>query len=116
MNALSAAGAAAGRVHFEEAVLLTSHFPCLMCYHAAKWARIGEIHYLFDYAETEAIFGFRGDSSFLSDLGLRQTDLEAGTAVRMAKHAGPAVERLYRGELVRRWRAEFAADCLGYDI
>ena len=116
MNALSAAGSATQRIHLDGAVLLTSHLPCLMCYHAAKWARIGEIHYIFDYTQTEELFGFHGDKRFLDDLGLPPVETGHDRSLALVRHSGETARRLYEGELVLRWHAEFREKCLDYDV
>ena len=116
MNALGEAGRRTGRVHLDGAQLVTSHFPCLMCYHAAKWARIREVAYLFDYAETELIFGFHGDSRMLEDLAIGTKALERDGSIALTRLVDPKLHALYRLELPRRWRASYRDRCMGYDV
>jgi tRNA(Arg) A34 adenosine deaminase TadA len=116
MNALGDAGRRTGRVHLEGALLVTSHFPCLMCYHAAKWGAIREICYLFDYAETESIFGFRGDARMLADLGLEQAAVDRDASVRLTRIEDPRTDALYRRDLVRGWSSRYRARCGAYDV
>ena len=115
MNALAAAGRKAGSVHLDGAVLLTTHLPCLMCYNAAKWARVREVYYLFDYRETEELFGFRGDLRLLRDLGLSPKALEADPAIRLSRFSTPLVDGLYRRELLELWRTSYR-DLASYDV
>jgi tRNA(Arg) A34 adenosine deaminase TadA len=116
VNALAAAGSAAGGVPMPGVELVTSHFPCLMCYHALKWAGVGRFYYVFDYGETEGLFGFRGDSRLLADLGLAPGALSRDPALEAERIGGDVVARLYRGELVARWNRDFRARLQAYDI
>lgn len=116
INALAAAGAAAGGVPMVGVELVTSHFPCLMCYHALKWAGVQRFYYVFDYEETERLFGFRGDARLLADLGLAADALLRDPSLEIVRVGGDVVSRLYRGELVSRWNREFRARLGAYDI
>jgi tRNA(Arg) A34 adenosine deaminase TadA len=116
MNALSGAGRSTGRIRLEGAQLVTSHFPCLMCYHAVKWAGIRSLLFVFDYAETEAIFGFRGDSRFTADLGLATRAWEHDATLSVSRVSGPRIDELYRKDLPRRWESCYRARCGGYDV
>ncbi len=116
INALAAAGAAVGTVPMTDVELLTSHFPCLMCYHALKWAGVRRFYYVFDYEETERLFGFRGDAAMLADLGLAADALLRDPSLEAVRVGGEVVERLYRGELVSRWNREFRERLGAYDI
>lgn len=115
MNALTSAGRALGRVHLADAVLVTTHLPCLMCWHAAKWARITEVFYVFDYDETESIFGFRGDAGFLSDLGITGEAVSADPRVRLHRVRTPEVDARYRQELPVLWNATYRERLGAYD-
>ena len=116
MNALGDAGRRTGRVHLEGALLVTSHFPCLMCFHAAKWAAIRDIRYFFGYEETERIFGFRGDARMLADLGLRQDALDNDPAVRLTRIEDARLDELYRRDLAEAWSSTYRARCGAYDV
>jgi tRNA(Arg) A34 adenosine deaminase TadA len=116
VNALAAAGSAAGGVPMPGVELVTSHFPCLMCYHALKWAGVRRFYYVFDYGETEGLFGFQGDSRLLADLGLAPGALSRDPGGGGAGRGAPAPPRLYRGELVARWNRDFRARLQAYDI
>jgi guanine deaminase len=116
VNALADAGRATGQVHLEGALLVSSHAPCLMCYHAAKWAMIGHVYYVFGYEETERIFGFRGDARMLSDLGITAATLERDPALALHQVREPRVDALYREELPRLWASSYRARCGRYDV
>jgi len=116
INALAEAGRRLERCHLHEAVLLTTHYPCLMCYNALKWAGIPTAYYLFDYEETERLFGFSGDSRLLKDLSLTSDTLDADPSVDMIRYRSPLTDRLFAESLVRRWREEFEPECEDYDI
>ena len=116
INALAAAGRELGTVRLEGAALLTTHFPCLMCLHAAKWAGIGTIHYLFDYEETERLFGFRGDLAMLRELGLPFERLAGSAALPARRVRLPALDRLYRERLPALWTERYQARGGAYDI
>jgi tRNA(Arg) A34 adenosine deaminase TadA len=116
VNALAAAGRSTGAVRLDGAILVSSHAPCLMCYHAAKWAMVREVHYLFDYAETEAIFGFRGDARMLADLGIGPDAVERDPAISLHRVSDPRVDELYRVELPRLWATRYRERCLRYDV
>jgi tRNA(Arg) A34 adenosine deaminase TadA len=116
MNALGDAGARLGQIHLRGAVLLTSHLPCLMCYHALKWAGIRTVRYVFDYGETESLFGFRGDARFLADLRLDAGSLERDPTTTLARVTCPATEELYRAELPRLWLTVYRERLGVYDV
>jgi tRNA(Arg) A34 adenosine deaminase TadA len=116
VNALAAAGAAAGGVPMSGAELVTSHFPCLMCYHALKWAGVRRFYYVFDYEETRRLFGFDGDSRLLEDLGLAAAAFDRDPSLEIVRVGGAASERLFRGDLVERWNRDFRARLSAYDI
>jgi tRNA(Arg) A34 adenosine deaminase TadA len=116
INALAAAGGGLGAARESDTVLLSTHFPCLMCYHAVKWARIGRVYYLFDYAETERLFGFRGDRLMLEELGVPFEALASSPSLKACRLRSPELERLYRDELVRLWNEKYRATCGEYDI
>ena len=116
VNALAAAGKAAGGVPMAGVELVTSHYPCLMCYHALKWAGVRRFYYVFDYEETERLFGFCGDARMLADLGLAADALARDASLEALRVGGEVVERLYRGELVARWNRDFRARLCAYDV
>jgi tRNA(Arg) A34 adenosine deaminase TadA len=116
VNALAAAGAARGGVPMHGVELVTSHFPCLMCYHALKWAGVGRFYYVFDYEETGRLFGFDGDSRLLADLGLRADAFDRDASLEIVRVEGGAAARLLRGDLVERWNRDFRARLGAYDI
>ena len=116
INALAGAGRMRKTFNLSDSILLTSHFPCLMCYHAIKWAQIKTAYYLFDYTDTEKIFGFRGDSAFLKDLSLEPGVLQADPGLELIRYRSQKTEALYRGVLVKRWNEEFKETCSGYDL
>lgn len=116
INALAEAGRRLGSIRLEKAALLTTHFPCLMCYHALKWARIGRLYYLFDYGETERLFGFRGDGVLLAELDLSFDRLAASPALPAHRVRRPRLDRLYRERLVALWNERFRQRLGGYDI
>ena len=87
-----------------------------MCYHALKWAGVRRFFYVFDYAETRALFGFDGDSRLMADLGLAAEAFDRDPSVEIVRLGGPVAERLFRGELVDRWNREFRSRLLAYDI
>ena len=102
--------------HVEKGILLTTHFPCLMCYHAAKWAKISKVYYIFDYEQTENLFGFHGDERFLSDLNICEKTLFNDPSIVLQKYESELVKEKYFGNLVKRWNEEFKAQLLGYDV
>jgi tRNA(Arg) A34 adenosine deaminase TadA len=116
VNALAAAGAAAGGVPLQGVEVVTSHFPCLMCYHALKWAGVHRFYYVFDYDETQRLFGFGGDAGLLADLGIGTAALDRDPGLQAVRVNGAVVDRLYRGDLLRRWNSEFRAALATYDI
>ena len=116
INALAAAGVAAGGVPMQGVELVASHFPCLMCYHALKWAGVRRCYYVFDYEETERLFGFRGDAALLADLGLAAGSLARDPSLEAVRVAGGEAERLFRGDLVARWRGGLRERLAAYDI
>ena len=115
INALAAAGRAMGKVPLEDAELLTTHYPCLMCYHAAKWAGIRRIHFVFDYEETARLFGFHGDLRFLRDLRLSEDALAGDPTVELTRVESALVDSLYRQELVDLWES-YSEALSGYDV
>jgi guanine deaminase len=116
VNALSEATARTGGVDLSGSSLLTTHFPCLMCYHAARWARISRICFIFDYDETHDLFGFTGDERMIADLGVPEVRLTGGSIVPTFRVGGAFVEDLYRGRLVRLWSRRYRKRLLGYDL
>lgn len=116
VNALADAVRRAGSVRLGGAILVSSHAPCLMCYHAAKWATVRAIHYIFDYAETERIFGFRGDARMLADLGIGSEAMARDASLELRRVSDPRVDALYRAELPRLWSERFRERCLRYDV
>lgn len=116
VNALADATRAVGGLRLADAVLATSHAPCLMCYHAAKWAALREVWYVFDYEETERLFGFRGDRRMLEDLGIDEPRLRNDPALTLRRVTDPRVDALYRTELPGLWQRSFRERCGGYDV
>jgi tRNA(Arg) A34 adenosine deaminase TadA len=116
VNALAAAGAAAGGVPLQGVEVVTSHFPCLMCYHALKWAGVSRFYFVFDYEETRRLFGFDGDAGLLADLGIGEAALGRDPHLQAARVSGAVADRLFRGDLVERWNREFRAALSAYDI
>lgn len=105
-----------GTVHIDGGVLLSSHFPCLMCYHAIKWANVKSGYYIFDYDETENLFGFKGDSAFLADLRLAP-DFHCGDAsVKWEKFDSPRIREDYYGNLVHIWNEKYSKSLGSYDV
>jgi guanine deaminase len=115
VNALRDATGNAGGVDLEGAALLTTHFPCLMCFHAARWARVSRIYFLFDYDETRDLFGFTGDERMLSDLGIEAERLTGGSIIPVERVRGPFVDELYRDRLVLLW-SRYRDRLLRYDL
>ena len=115
VNALADATRNIGQVDLDGASLLTTHFPCLMCFHAARWARISQIYYLFDYEETRNLFGFTGDERMLSDLGVRAEQLIGGSIIPATRVHGSFVKELYRDRLVAVWSG-YRERLLHYDL
>lgn len=116
VNALADAGRTVGQVHLHGALLVSSHVPCLMCYHAVKWAMIRHVYYVFDYEETERLFGFKGDARMLADLAITLEALERDSSVALHQVREPRVDALYREELPRLWASSYRARCGSYDV
>jgi tRNA(Arg) A34 adenosine deaminase TadA len=116
VEALSCATSAKGTVHLPESILLTSHFPCMLCYHAAKWAGIRECFYIFDTQETRDYFGFEGDLEFLSDLSITEEGLRNDPRLRTIRYSSPIIDDLYRNRLVQIWNENYKNQLGGYDI
>ena len=116
INALAAAGAACNRFDFPDTVMFSTHFPCLMCYHALRWARIPCVYYAFDYQETAELFGIHGDLLLLRDLGLTLAALKASPGLQLVRYESPRIEELYRGRLVSLWNDSYREKCGVYDI
>jgi tRNA(Arg) A34 adenosine deaminase TadA len=116
INAVAIAGTERKSYQLADTILLTSHFPCLMCYHAIKWAQIPTFYYIFDYDETESLFGFHGDSAFMEDLQLSPQQLSEDSSMHVVKYRSDTIEKDYYGELLRRWNEEFKETCSDYDI
>ena len=114
ISALAAAGAALGSVDLAECELVTTHFPCLMCYHAIKWAGIRQGYFVFDYHETEELFGFLGDSRFFGDLGLKR--LDGDPALRLDRIESAVVDSLFRTDLVDVWNNRYRDRLSAYDV
>ena len=102
--------------HVENGILLTTHFPCLMCYHAAKWAKISKAYFIFDYEQTENLFGFHGDERFLCDLNISEKTLFNDPSIVLKRYESDFVKEKYFAELVKRWNEDFKARLLGYDV
>ncbi|GAB4184059.1 MAG: hypothetical protein Kow00108_21550 [Calditrichia bacterium] len=105
-----------GRYHLPETVLLTSHFPCLMCYHAIKWAEIKKVYYIFDYEETERLFGFSGDQKFLDDLNLSFSGLIQQPEISFEKITNEGIKDLFYKQLVTLWNQKYIHTLRNYDI
>ncbi|NPV01140.1 MAG: nucleoside deaminase [Brevinematales bacterium] len=116
VEALSCATSAAGMVHLTGSILLTSHFPCMMCYHAVKWADIRECYYIFDTNETRDYFGFEGDLDFLSDLSITNDGLQNDPRLKTIRYNSPVIDELFRNRLVQIWNENYKARLGGYDI
>ena len=116
IEALDKAGKKLGRFDLSGSWLLTTHFPCLMCYHAVKWARIRKVFYLFDYDETARLFSFHGDNSLLKDLGLSYEAFEEDPSLELVRYSSPEIKRLFFGDLVNRWKGEFQKELNDYDL
>ncbi len=116
ISALAAASAALGVVDLGECELVTTHFPCLMCYHAIKWAGIRQGYYVFDYQETEDLFGFRGDARFLEDIGLGTERLGLDPVLRFTRVESAIVDSLFRTDLVDTWNDKYRDRLSGYDV
>lgn len=114
--ALSKATAKLGNYHVSEGILLTTHLPCLMCYHAAKWAKISHIYYIFDYDETESLFGFHGDERFLQDLNLTSFSMSDDPSVTLIRYSSSSVNEIYFNQLVEIWNNKYRDKLLGYDV
>ena len=116
INALAEAGSTRKTSDLSGTVLITTHYPCLMCYNAVKWAGIREGFFLFDYEDTERLFGFRGDKTLLREIGLDPKNLERDTSISLIRYRSDKVDSLFRDILVNRWREEFSDSCGGYDL
>ena len=85
IEAMSKASKKLGTIDLSNFYLVSSHYPCLMCYHAVKWANIKRLYYLFDYPETEKIFNFVGDTSMCEVLGLNAENFKNDTSLEKVK-------------------------------
>lgn len=116
INALAEAGRMRKTHDLSGTVLLSTHYPCLMCYNAVKWARIRKAYYVFSYEDTERLFGFHGDMTLLGEIGLKQKNLERDNSLILTPYSSSVVDTLFRNTLVNRWREEFSDACAGYDL
>lgn len=116
INALSAAEKSLKKIHLYQGVLITTHFPCLMCYHALKWAGITRFYYIFSHRETKSLFGFKGDSQLLSDLNILMENLTRDPSVEFERYESETVKSLYFDRLVDQWHREYKETCSSYDI
>ncbi len=85
VEAISRAMKKLGTINLSNYYLVSSHFPCLMCYHAVKWASIRRMFYVFDYEETEKIFGFTGDIGMCEVLGLNPSSFKNDSSLEKIK-------------------------------
>jgi hypothetical protein len=74
------------------------------------------VYYLFDYNDTERLFGFSGDNLLLRDLGIGLEKLKSDPSLELIRYQSPLTDRLFSETLVRRWREEFQPNCPDYDI
>ena len=116
IGALAAASVALGSVDLGECELVTTHFPCLMCYHAIKWAGIRRGYYVFDYQETQDLFGFRGDARFLGDIGLEMERLGGDPTLSFTRVESALVCSLFRTDLVDKWSDDYRDRLSAYDV
>ena len=116
VEALAQATRAVGSVSLRGATLLTSHFPCMMCYHAIKWAGINDVRFVFDTERTHRIFEFQGDASFLDNLKISQGALAADPVLRASPYVSPLIDALYFDKLVKVWRSKDRSCLTSYDV
>jgi tRNA(Arg) A34 adenosine deaminase TadA len=116
IEALAEASRATGSLHLKGCLLLTSHFPCMMCYHAIKWAGIDEARFVFDTEQTRELFGFQGDSAFLSDLSISQEGLNADPGLRTHRYCSAITESLFFGKLPAVWNSKAYTHLASYDV
>lgn len=116
IEALAQASRSEGSVHLNGSILLTSHFPCMMCYHAIKWAGIDVAHFVFDTDQTRELFGFEGDRTFLSDLNLSQESLGADPGLRTHRYSSATIESVYFGKLPGIWNSKAYTHLASYDV
>ncbi|OHD54595.1 MAG: hypothetical protein A2Y33_04295 [Spirochaetes bacterium GWF1_51_8] len=116
VETLAEAAKKRGNIHIADGVLFTSHFPCMMCYHAVKWAGITKGYYIFDTQETRDYFGFVGDQSFLEDLGISQTNLESDPALVLERYRSELTDELFFHRLVEIWNENYKTTLGSYDI
>ncbi len=114
--ALAKATAKIKNFHLEQAILLTTHFPCLMCYHAAKWAKITKVYYLFDYDDTEKLFGFEGDDRFLCDLNISENNLFNDPSLILKKYYSEYIQKKFYEELADIWNKKYREKLQKYDV
>ena len=116
ISALAAASAVLGGVDLSDCELVTTHFPCLMCYHAIKWAGISRGYYVFDYHDTEDLFGFHGDARFLEDIALETERLGVDPSLRFTRIESAVVDSLFRTDLVDTWSDKYKDRLSAYDV
>jgi len=102
--------------HLKGGVLLSSHLPCLMCYHAVKWALIGKVYYVYTYEETQNLFSFFGDSNFLHDLGLESDFCHNDPGIEYVHYSSPKIQELYFEKLPKIWKEKYEAELTAYDV
>ena len=116
INTIAKAGRAMQSPHLVDTILLATHFPCLMCYHAIKWAKIERVVFVFDYDETETLFGIRGDNIFLHDLEIPCQTLEHAPGLKLQRYESSLTRELYRGKLFELWNSKYRDKCSSYDL
>lgn len=113
---LSKATKKLGQVHIKDGILLSTHLPCLMCYHAAKWAEISKVYFIYGYEETQNTFSFQGDIHFLNDLGLKGDFYLQDPSVEYIKYHSDLIQKLYFEELPKIWKEKYEAELSAYDV
>jgi tRNA(Arg) A34 adenosine deaminase TadA len=104
------------QLHIPDAVLLSSHFPCLMCYHTIKWAMIKKFYYIFSIEETERLFSFTGDRAFLENLSITQKSFDNDPSIEIIKYDSPVIREYFYGKLVENWNRKYREKLVAYDI
>ena len=116
VETLALAAKKTGDICLGDGVLLTSHFPCMMCYHAVKWAGVSKAFYIFDTRQTRDFFGFEGDLSFLEDLGISQEHLDRDPSLILERYTSELTEELFFRRLVEVWNENYKSSLGCYDI
>jgi len=105
--ALSKATEKVKSIQLPNAIILATHFPCLMCYQAIKIASIKQGYYIFDSIETNELFSFKRSSSFLADLDISSKTLDMDQSLSFSKYRSPRIEELFYNTFLNSWNTKF---------